>query len=65
MKAHVGDKVMIRGHSVGRHERQGRVVEVRGAEGEGPFVIEWDDTEGEHLFWPGSDAEVLSSPSGD
>jgi hypothetical protein len=59
MRAHVGDMVMIRGHSVGRPERRGRIREVRGDEGTGPFVIEWDDAEGEHLFWPGSDAEIV------
>lgn len=62
MKAQVGDKLVIRGHKVGEHERVGRIVEVRGADGEAPWVVEWDDSEGQHLFWPGSDAEVIHQP---
>jgi hypothetical protein len=60
MKAHVGDRVVIKGHSVGEHQRTGRVLEVRGREGSGPYVVEWDGAEGEHLFFPGSDAEVIN-----
>jgi hypothetical protein len=60
MKAHVGDRVVIKGHTVGAHQRTGQVLEVRGRDGSAPYVVEWDDAEGEHLFFPGSDAEVIS-----
>jgi hypothetical protein len=63
MKAHVGDRVVIKGHSIGTHQRTGRVLEVRGSQGEAPYVVEWDDAEGEHLFFPGSDAEILTRPA--
>lgn len=59
MRAQVGDKLVIRGHKVGEHERVGRIVEVRGSDGQAPWLVEWDDAEGQHLFWPGSDAEVV------
>jgi len=58
MKAVVGDRLVIRGHEVGRHERHATVVEVRGSDGEPPYVVRWDDDAAEHLFYPGSDADV-------
>jgi hypothetical protein len=62
MKASVGDKLAIRGHAVGTVERRATIVEVRGADGGPPYVIRWDDdphdVPQEHLFFPGSDADV-------
>jgi hypothetical protein len=62
MKAAVGDKLVIRGHQVGQHERHATIVEVRGEEGGPPYVIHWDDdphdVPEDHLFFPGSDADV-------
>jgi hypothetical protein len=59
MKAHAGDRLVIKGHHVGEHDRVGRIVEVQGKDGNAPFVVEWDDIEGQHMFWPGSDAVVV------
>jgi hypothetical protein len=68
MKAAVGDKLVIRGHAVGQPERHARIVEVRGDDGAPPYVIHWDDDPHEvpqdHLFFPGSDADV-EHPTGD
>jgi len=62
MKASVGDKLVIHGHTVGQHERHATIVEVRGEDGAPPYVVHWDDDPNEvphdHLFFPGSDAEV-------
>jgi len=60
MKAAVGDRLVIKGHRVGTHTREATIVEVRGSEGEPPYVVHWEG-EGEsedHLFFPGPDAEV-------
>jgi hypothetical protein len=62
MHANVGDKLVIRGHAVGRPERRGTVVEVHGPDGTPPYVVHWDDDlhdePVDHLFFPGSDADV-------
>jgi CBS domain containing-hemolysin-like protein len=57
-----GDVVVIRGHSIDARERRGVIVDVRGADGGPPFVVQWlDDTSAEPhevLFFPGSDADI-------
>lgn len=57
----VGDHVVIRGHAIGGHERRGRIVEVKGADGGPPYMVQWlDDPHDEPhavLFFPGSDAD--------
>jgi hypothetical protein len=58
MQAQVGDKLVVKGHKVGDHDRVGLIHEVRGADGGPPFLVEWDDAPGEHMVWPGSDALV-------
>ncbi len=56
MKANVGDKIVIRGRHTGQPMRRCQVVDVRGDEG--PFLVRWEDTDHETLFFPGSDASV-------
>ena len=58
MKAQVGDMLVVSGHRVGEPDRTGEVVEVRGEDGEPPYVVRWDDTGHEGLYFPGSDAHV-------
>ena len=61
MRAEAGDKLVIRGHKVGQRERHATIIEVRGADGAPPYLVTWDDEmteEQEHLFFPGSDADV-------
>lgn len=57
MKARVGDRLIIRGHSVGEEPRDGEIIEVRGPNGEPPYVVRWEN---EHiaLVFPGPDAVV-------
>lgn len=66
MQAAVGDKLVIRGHAVGTLERRATIIEVRGDDGGPPYLIRWDDdlhdTPQEHLFFPGSDADVEHVP---
>ncbi len=68
MKAQVGDRLAIRGHSVGTKERHATIVEVRGDDGAPPYVVHWDDDPGDtpqdHLFFPGPDADVEHLPQG-
>lgn len=58
MKAAVGDRIVIKGHHVGEHERDGEIVEVHGENGGPPYKVRWDDTGHETLFFPGPDATV-------
>jgi hypothetical protein len=59
MEAKVGDRIVIKGHRIGEHERDGEVIEVRGREGTPPWVVRWSDDGHEGLFFPGPDASVL------
>jgi hypothetical protein len=56
MHAMIGDRIVVRGRTVGSPERHGVVTEVRGTEGP-PYLIRWDDGH-DGLFFPGSDSVV-------
>ena len=43
---------------MGEHDRECEVVEVRGPEGEPPYVVRWRQDGHEDLFSPGTDAVV-------
>ena len=64
MDAHSGDRIVIRGRHTGQAVRACRVVEVRGSGGGPPYLVRWDDSGHETLFFPGTDAIVEhTSPS--
>lgn len=58
MHAKVGDHLLVEGHTVGEARREGEVLEVRGADGEPPYVVRWSDGH-EGLVYPGPDAHVV------
>lgn len=58
MQAHVGDQLRIRGRAIGVPDRVGEVIEVRGSGGTPPFLVRWDDSGHDGLFFPGNDAVV-------
>jgi len=58
MNANPGDRIIIRGRHTGQPERACRVLEVRGEEGGPPYLVRWDDSGHETLFFPGTDATV-------
>lgn len=58
MKANVGDRIVVRGHKVGEHDREGEILEVRGGEGAPPYVVRWDRDGHESTFYPGTDAII-------
>lgn len=43
MKATAGDRITLAGEHVGQATRAGEVLEVRGADGEPPYLVRWDD----------------------
>jgi hypothetical protein len=58
VQAQVGDRIVIRGHRVGEHDRDGEIIEVRGPGGDPPWVIRWSIDGHEGLFFPGPDARI-------
>jgi Domain of unknown function (DUF1918) len=58
MRASVGDRIVIKGHRVGEHDRDCEVLDVRGPDGGSPYVVRWADSGRETLFFPGPDAAV-------
>ena len=58
MRASVGDRLVIKGHVLGQPERDGEILEVRGADGGPPYLVRWDDDGHVGLLFPGPDAEV-------
>ena len=58
MKASAGDRIIIKGHHSGDHDRDCEVIEVRGSDGQSPYLVRWGDTGHESLLFPGSDAIV-------
>mgnify|MGYP002735229929 CR=1 FL=1 len=58
MRAAVGDRIVIKSHHVGEPERDGEVLEVRGAEGQPPYLIRWSDDGHTALVFPGPDAVI-------
>jgi Domain of unknown function (DUF1918) len=57
MKAKVGDRLVIEGHTIGEPPRDGEILEIRGSNGEPPYLVRWDDGHTGLLF-PGADAAI-------
>lgn len=57
MKAHVGDRLVIRSSYEHEPLRDGEIVEVHGSDGEPPYLVRWDDGR-TSLIFPGPDAHV-------
>lgn len=55
MKASVGDRIIVTSSQVGHRPRTGRIVELRHADGTPPYLVHWDDTGQDALYFPGSD----------
>lgn len=56
--ARPGDRLVIRGHRLGEHERDAEILEALGENGGPPFRVRWSDTGAETLLFPGSDAHI-------
>lgn len=55
MHAQVGDRIEVRGRTVGAQPRTGEIVEARGPEGAPPYLVRFDDGH-ETLVFPGPDS---------
>jgi hypothetical protein len=58
MQAFVGDRVVVHGHRSGEPDRDGKVLEVRGSDGAPPYLVRWEDTGHETIFFPGPDVTI-------
>jgi hypothetical protein len=61
VKAMVGDRLVVRATHVDGPVRDGEVVEVKGTNGEPPYLVRWSDGH-EGLFFPGPDTAVEHEP---
>jgi hypothetical protein len=57
MQAAVGDRLLVRGGTVGQADRAGEIIEVRGVAGSPPYVVRFDDGH-TRLIFPGPDAVI-------
>ena len=55
--ATIGDRIRVHGRTVGAGEQLGEIVEVRGENGQPPYLVRFSDGH-EGLIFPGSDCEV-------
>ncbi len=62
MQAVIGDKLHVHGNIVGQPDRTGEIVEIRGAGGEPPYLVSFEDGH-TGLVFPGPDA-VIEHPQG-
>ncbi|MBD0692361.1 DUF1918 domain-containing protein [Streptomyces sp. CBMA123] len=59
MHAAVGDQLHIHSSRVGMTDQTGEIIEVRGTNGEPPYVVRFDDGH-EGLIYPGPDCNIES-----
>ena len=57
MRAEVGDRLHVHGGVVGRPDHTSEIIEVRGRDGEPPYLVRRDDGH-RVLVFPGTDASV-------
>ena len=57
MQAQVGDRLCVRGRTVGQGEHRVEIIEVRGPAGGPPYVVRYPDGH-EAIVFPGPDAVV-------
>jgi hypothetical protein len=60
MQAIVGDRLHVHSNAVGVTDRIGEILEVRGSEGQPPYLVRFPDGH-ESLVYPGPDCIVESA----
>lgn len=63
MHANVHDRIVILSPRLDEPNRDGEILEVRGAEGAPPYQVRWSDTGHEGLYFPGTDAVIHHAES--
>lgn len=57
MRAVVGDRLHVHGRVVGTSDQTSEIIEIRGTDGEPPYLVRRDDGHESRVF-PGADASV-------
>ncbi len=63
MKAVVGDELTVKGRHQGDGDRHGEIIEIRGTEGQPPYLVQWQDGH-ESVFFPSADTIVAGHRTG-
>jgi hypothetical protein len=63
MKAHPGDHIIVAAPTTGGSIRDGKILEVRGADGGPPYLVCWSEGGDPRLYFPGSDAHIAAARS--
>jgi Domain of unknown function (DUF1918) len=63
MQGSIGDHIVVRGHRTGEHDRHGEILGIRGEGGAPPYLVRWDDSDHEVLFFPGPDVVIEHLPA--
>lgn len=58
MKASEGDQLLVHSRTVEETDRRGTIIEVRGADGDPPFLVRFADGH-ERLVFPAGNCEVV------
>jgi hypothetical protein len=59
MKAKPGDRIVVRAPHQGERDRDGEVLEVKGADGAPPYWVKWSDGH-TGLYYPSADAYIAA-----
>ena len=59
MKALVGDRIVVLPTHAGGRIQSGVIVELRRLDGSAPYVVRWDDTGEEAVYFPASDSRLI------
>ena len=60
MKAKEGDRIVVRAPHQGERDRDGEIIEVKGADGAPPYWVQWSDTGHTGLYFPSADAYIAT-----
>lgn len=60
MQASAGDRLRVRGKKVGSPDTEGQIIEVRGQDGQPPYMVRFDNGH-ERLVVPGSDCQIVKT----
>ena len=58
MYASTGDRLIVNGTHLGDPVRDGEIIGIRHEDGSPPYLVRWEDTGRESLFFPGPNAVV-------
>lgn len=64
MRAVVGDRLHVRGRTVGTPDQTSEIIAIRGPDGKPPYLVRRQDGH-EALVFPGPDAFVEHPPDGE